>query len=103
MNLHLSNERLLVGVVGYLFLIGLACGSGYWMARSLPVRFKGEKFLIALLAGSLVALATYGLEKLMQEQVHLYQIISPLAWFLLWGLAGEITVQAVARRKRDQQ
>ncbi len=102
MELHLSEGRLFVGVVSSLFLISLACGSGYWMARYLPVRFNGEKVLTGLLIGSLAALATYGTEKLMQNQVQLSQVILPLGWFFLQGLAGEITVQAASRRRRGK-
>jgi len=98
--LHLSAGRLFAGVVLYLSLVVLACGSGYWMARYLPVRFNGEKVLIGLLIGSLAALATYGTEKLTQSQVQLSQVISPLGWFFLQGLAGEITVQAASRGRR---
>lgn len=100
MDPHLTNSRLFVIVVLYLFMIALACGSGYWMARLLPVRFNGEKVLIGLLIGSLAALATYGVEKLTQSQVQLFQIISPLGWFLLQGIAGEVTAQTTSRRRR---
>jgi len=99
MDPHLSNSHLFVIVVLYIFLIALACGSGYWMARHLPVRFNGEKVLIGLLTGSLAALATYGIENLTQSQVQFSQIISPLSWFLLQGIAGEVTVQTSSWRR----
>lgn len=98
MDPHQSDGHFFVEVVLSLFLIVLACGSGYWMARFLPVRFNGEKVLSGLLTGGLAASATYGLDKLMQSQVKLSQIVLPLGWFLLQGLAGEITVQTALRR-----
>ena len=81
-------------------MIALACGSGYWTARFLPVHFNGEKVLIGLLAGSLAALATCGVGKLTQSQVQLSQILSPLGWFLLQGIPGEVTVQRASRRSK---
>ena len=100
MNLHIAEGHLLVEVLLCLFLIILACGSGYWMARFLPVRFVGEKVFINLFIGSLVALATFGLEKVMQNQVQREQVLLPIGWFLLQGIVGEITVQVASRRRR---
>ena len=98
MSPHLNDSHLFVIVILCLFLIALACGSGYWIARFLPVRFNGEKVVIGLLNGTFAALATYGVEKLTQSQMHLSQFILPLGWFFLQGLAGEVTVQITARR-----
>jgi hypothetical protein len=99
MGLHLSGGRLVVEMVLYLLLVAGACGSGCWSARSLPVRFNGEKVLISLFIGSLTALACYGVEKLMLSQVQPSRPCLILGWFLLQGLAGEVTVQWAARHK----
>ena len=98
---HPHEGRLFIAVAFYLLLVVLACGSGYWQARFLPVRFSGEKLLISFLVGSFVALATYCLERLTQSRVQLFQIILSLGWFLLQGVAGEITVHAAAWRKKN--
>ena len=91
------------GVVIYcLALAALACGSGYWLGRSHPVRFKGEKILIGIFSGGFVALSTYGLEKLMGDSIHPFNIFSGFAFFLMQGITSEITVQRAARRRNKQ-
>ena len=86
MDAMFSREHLFVGVVGSLFL---------------SVRFNGEKALSGLLAGGIVALATCSLDKLINGQTQISQILLPLGSFLLQGLAGESTAQAASRRRRS--
>ena len=98
----MSQEHLLVEVVISLFLVVLACGSGYWMARFLPVRFNGEKALIGLITGCLVTpSAIYGLDKLMNDRVRVFEVTLPIGWFSLQGLAGEATVQAICTTPKN--
>ena len=88
-----------VRVLLSLFLIVLACGSGWWLARSLPVRFHGEKVLIGLLIGGFTALAVYGIERIFVSPARPSLLMMFLGWFFLQGLAGEVTVQLAARHR----
>ena len=100
---HPSGSSVFVVAALFLFMIVLACGSGWWMARFLPVRFNGEKVVIGLLTGGLVALATCGVDKLIQGRVRADHIALTLGWFFVQGLAGEVTVQIAARRRKAKQ
>ena len=83
-------------------MAALACGSGYWLGRSLPVRFKGEKVLIGIFMGGFAALGTYDVEKLMVDGIRPLNICAGFAFFFLQSIGVEIAAQQAARRRSKQ-
>ncbi len=96
------NTRIVVSVIQYLVLAAVACGWGYWLGRSVPVRFKGEKVLIGIFVGGCVALLTYGVEKLTGDGIRPLSIFTGFAFFFLQSIGVEIAAQQAARQRNKQ-
>ena len=98
---HPTVARIVIVSVFFLALAVLAVCNGYFRARSLPIRFHGEKLLISVLLGGLLTFSLYGFERLEGSPTHPEHLWQLFGFFLLSGASAEVTVHLRAGRSRN--